>query len=540
MAFRKRTNAYWDKRAAEQLAYVEQQALPYLRAIDRVYLEARRANLAAVFKLYEAAYKKNGWDVQKLRQIAPSGDILRFQEAVRAAGLIAELPEGYGFRLSRLELLEAQMWLESKKAAQLHLAIQTNAHRQTINTAYNYAMYNLSKGTGVAPAFAQINTRAVNRILKTKFHGQNYSKRIWKNSELLASGLKNDLAVAVITGQSHSRTIKQLKDRYNVTRFQAARLVRTETNHFNTLASIESYKGIGIKEFVYVATLDTRTSSICQALDGNRFPVTSSENYPPQHPNCRSTTRAYLGEEYEPDARIMRDPNTGRNRYIGNISYDQWRERMAESSSAGMAASTSGAIVMLNSGLKYNAITTARLDSTIFRDSVAEINSILEDYPSLRKGLGPNGIELKASNMQAKGATQRNNAVIMLSTQHLRDKQSYIGSLANEISNGFKMKVPKRKYTRYTATHEMGHVIENHLMGKDVMSDKLARSIQNDIIGIAEGISGKSRATLLGEMSDYGMRNPREFFAEAFVSYRLGGRTIWAKAMGQYLAERLK
>lgn len=323
---RKRTNAYWDKRAAEQLTYVEQQALPHLRAIDRIYLDARRANLEAAMKLYEAAYRANGWDVAKLKQIAPSGDIMRFQEAVRAAGLIAELPEGYGFRLSRLELLEAQMWLESQKAAQAHLALQTRAHRQTINTAYNYAMYNLSRGTGIAPAFAQINTRAVNRILKTKFHGKNYSNRIWKNSDILARGLKKDLAVMVATGQSSSKTIKQIKDRYNVTRWQASRLVRTETNHFNTLASIESYESIGIEEFVYVATLDTRTSSICQALDNKRFPMDDDENKPPQHPNCRSTIRAYLGKEYEPDMRIMRDPETGKNRYIGNISYEQWQK----------------------------------------------------------------------------------------------------------------------------------------------------------------------------------------------------------------------
>src|SRR5690606_27126460 len=113
-----------------------------------------------------------------LRELAPGGDIIRFREAVRAAGLVAELPDGYGFRLSRLELLEAQMWLESHKAAQAHTTLQTSAHRQTIRTAYDYAMYNLSKGTGIAPVFSHLNDRTVNRILKTKFKGKNYSQRI--------------------------------------------------------------------------------------------------------------------------------------------------------------------------------------------------------------------------------------------------------------------------------------------------------------------------------------------------------------------------
>lgn len=326
MAFRKRTNAYWDKRAAEQLTFVEQQALPHIRAIDGVYLDARRYTLEEVKKLYLAYYAKNGWDTAALRAIAPRGDIRRFQEAVRAAGLHDRLPDGYGFRLTRLQLVEANLWLESQKAAQAHGVIQSVAHRQTIDTAYHYAMYNLSKGTGVAPVFAQLNDKAINRILNTKFHGKNYSTRIWKNADRLALNLKKDLAVAVATGQSNSKTARLLRDRYNVTRYQASRLVRTETNHFNTQASTESYQSAGLDQFIYVATLDTRTSSICQDLDGKRFDLDDEDSKPPQHPNCRSTMIAYLGDEYLPDERIMRDPVTGENRIISNMSYEQWRQ----------------------------------------------------------------------------------------------------------------------------------------------------------------------------------------------------------------------
>lgn len=322
----KRSNAYWDKRAAEQLTLVERQSLPYLKEIDNVYLSARKTNLEAVKALYLAYYTKQGFDTALLRQIAPRGDIRRFKEAVASAGLSAELPKGYGFRLSRLELIEAQLWLEARKAALSHQTIQTLAHKQTIDTAYHYAMYNLSKGTGVIPAFSQLNTRTINKILKTDFHGSNYSKRIWKNSTQLAKGLRKDLAVAVSTGQSYTKTAKQIRERYGVTRYQANRLIRTETNHFNTLASFESYQSAGLDQFIYVATLDTRTSSICQDLDGKRFDMTDQEHMPPQHPNCRSTTIAYLGDEYLPDERIMRDPVTGKNRYIKNMSYDQWRD----------------------------------------------------------------------------------------------------------------------------------------------------------------------------------------------------------------------
>lgn len=326
MEFRRRSDAYWDKRAIEQLTFVEQEALPHLRAIDKAYSDARRHTLNEVKKLYLAYYAKNGWDTAALQAISPRGDINRFLEAVRAAGLNDRLPDGYGFRLNRLELLEANLWLESQRAVKNHAQIQTVAHKQTVDTAYNYAMYNLSKGTGVVPAFTQINTRTINRILKTKFKGKNYSDRVWKNGGNLAKGLKNELASAVASGQSYTKTARNLRMRYDVTRYQASRLVRTETNYFNTLASNESYQSAGLDEFIFVATLDGRTSSICQEHDGKRYSLKDTDQQPPLHPNCRSCIRAYLGDEFEPDERIMRDPVTGKNRYISNMSYKQWQE----------------------------------------------------------------------------------------------------------------------------------------------------------------------------------------------------------------------
>ncbi len=52
------------------------------------------------------------------------------------------------------------------------------------------------------------------------------------------------------------------------------------------------------------------------------------ENYPPMHPNCRSKTRAYMGEEIEKTLkRRARNPVTGKNEIIGNMSYKEWAEK---------------------------------------------------------------------------------------------------------------------------------------------------------------------------------------------------------------------
>lgn len=280
-----RTNKYWANRAQEQLTLVEKQAEPYLKSIDKIYLDAQRSNLEEVKKLYTNYYKKQGWDTAKLNAIAPKGDIRRFQQAVARAGLETVLPTGYGFRLTRYELIEANIWLQSKATVAQQLPFQTAAHRQTIETGYRYALYNLSKGTGVAPAFSDLPTRTIDAMLDSTFYGKNYSQRVYSSTDKLAGELRGILTTATTTGQSQTKTAKLVRERYGVRRFEAARLVQTETNHFNTMASMESFREVGLDEWIFIATLDGRTGDICANYDGQRYPVGSGP-MPPIHPNC--------------------------------------------------------------------------------------------------------------------------------------------------------------------------------------------------------------------------------------------------------------
>lgn len=68
-------------------------------------------------------------------------------------------------------------------------------------------------------------------------------------------------------------------------------LVRTSINQVANTANQQVYEANQdiTKKYRYVATLDTRTSSICRALDGQEFEYGKGPT-PPQHFNCRSTT----------------------------------------------------------------------------------------------------------------------------------------------------------------------------------------------------------------------------------------------------------
>ena len=83
-----------------------------------------------------------------------------------------------------------------------------------------------------------------------------------------------------------------------VTDNQIMALVRTSINQVANTASQQVYEANQdiTKKYRYIATLDTRTSARCRALDGQEFEYGKGPT-PPQHFNCRSTTVPVINYE---------------------------------------------------------------------------------------------------------------------------------------------------------------------------------------------------------------------------------------------------
>ena len=107
---------------------------------------------------------------------------------------------------------------------------------------------------------------------------------------------------------------------------QVMTLVRTSVNQVSNAASDQVYKANQdvTQKYRYVATLDSRTSAICRALDGQEFEYGKGPT-PPQHFNCRSTTVPVI--DYE--ALGFPPPKPGKRAAQGGMvpsdqSYGQW------------------------------------------------------------------------------------------------------------------------------------------------------------------------------------------------------------------------
>ena len=329
---RKRTNAYWQRRVEHTYLESEKAADAYRKRVSRVYADAQKTCLVELKQLYEDCWSKQaGFDRAKLRQVVNAKTMADFRRKLIEANLQNSLPSKYSGRVTRLQLLDAQLWYAAHKAGLDQTDIVTASSAKTYEEAYYKTAYNIATGTGLMPAFTTLDTDAINAVLSEKFSGKSYSERIWTNSDLLAKQLSTKLASAIATGQSIGKTAKDFRTRFGVSRYYAERLIRTETNHFYNQAASDSYKAMGIDKYKFIATLDSRTSEICAHMDGKIIEVDKGAvgvNIPPLHPNCRSTIAPYLGKDLNAlvNARAYHDPDTDKTEYCDNMTYDEWRK----------------------------------------------------------------------------------------------------------------------------------------------------------------------------------------------------------------------
>lgn len=524
---------YWRVRSLQRTVAAERQALPYIRKLREEYARSSNRSIDNVRRIYENYFSKAGFDRQKLREIVPSGELSKYLKEVRKLGI--ELPDNYKYRVSREEFAQAQLWLEAKKLGVFENQISTELYSKIINQSFmqTFSDYGVN--------FAKLNTESMNQILNSKFHGENFSTRIWGRTDRLADELQAKLAFAVAKGQSWEKTSREIRERFGVSQSSAERLIRTETNYFENSAEIEAYDELGVKEFEFLAALDGRTSEICRHHHGKRFKVKDAKagvNTPPLHPNCRSTVVAVVeGLERENEAKT-------------STAISQGSESQAESVKVKVAKPKP---VELSKAIDFDIPELASFDKKLLNAQKQEAMTILKEYPSVSNYLSRiGGLKVKATNVRKSYiasvwfiSSKTTGARFKLTSLNMakpfyRSREKMRDTVKSGVDSGYFMPISEKYLDKYTISHEMGHVLENFLMiRKGGNAKNLARQYESDILGIAEKYSNTTAAeTREKYMSRYGKSDPEEFFAEAFAGLRCGVDNPITEAMKEFLKEK--
>jgi phage head morphogenesis protein, SPP1 gp7 family len=332
--------------------------------------------------------------------------------------LLADLDSpAYAYRMKRLERLNDDLDRMRESIYHSEKSGSDAFYSDLMKDSYYKATFDLQQQTGLAYSFSDLPETEIKRLQGLKWTGEAYSDRIWSNTGALASSVKDELLVSLMTGRSARATAQVIAERFEVGQNKARRLVRTESAFFHNQMELLSYEDAEITKYKFVAVLDKRTSHICQQHDNkvyNTDDAVPGVNYPPLHPWCRSTTIAYDEDaDYSKLERRARNPETGKVEYVpADMSYKEWYDKYVAKDKGKSYNQNVNTIDLMAKQRSFTVgndirVKTKKLTGTDFdfwvqddtkkiRDSVLNVNTIFQELDSYKK---PTVVFLKKSRL---------------------------------------------------------------------------------------------------------------------------------------------
>lgn len=338
---------YWAKRKAnliyEQMDKAEKQADKF----DDIYRQSKAyldKQINKVFDKFQRDYGLSERDARHvLKNMKDQKDLNELRKVLEARPndpniqrLLADLDSpAYAYRMKRLERLSDDLDRMRESIYHSEKKGSDAFYSDLMKDSYYKATFDLQQQTGLAYSFSDLPETEIKRLQGLKWTGEAYSDRIWSNTGALASSVKDELLVSLMTGRSVRDTSQAIAERFEVGQNKARRLVRTESAFFHNQMELLSYEDAEITKYKFVAVLDRRTSEICQEHDNKVYDTDKAVpgvNYPPLHPWCRSTTIAHDDDiDYSKLERRARNPETGKVEYVpADMSYDDWYSEYVE------------------------------------------------------------------------------------------------------------------------------------------------------------------------------------------------------------------
>lgn len=335
---------YWAKRKAnliyEQMDKAERQADKF----DEIYKQSKAyldKQINKVFDKFQRDYGLSERDARHvLKHMKEKKDLSELRKVLEARPndpniqrLLADLDSpAYAYRMKRLERLNDDLDRMRESIYHSEKVGSDAFYSDLMKDSYYKATFDLQQQTGLAYSFSNLPETEIKRLKGLKWTGDAYSGRIWENTGALASSVKDELLISLMTGRSVRDTSQAIAERFGVGQNNARRLVRTESAFFHNQMELISYEDAEITKYKFVAVLDKRTSHICQEHDNKVYDTDKAVhgvNYPPLHPWCRSTTIAYDEDaDYSKLERRARNPKTGKVEYVpADMTYNEWYDK---------------------------------------------------------------------------------------------------------------------------------------------------------------------------------------------------------------------
>lgn len=337
-------NDYWAKRFEQLLAAEMKKAEELSAEMVRMYRQAAQDINDDIARWYARFAAENKMSLAEARRVLDGRELAELRWTLKqyiAYGEKNALSGAYIQRLKnasarvhidRLEALKYQVAQHVEKLAAKGNARLTEVLKDIYPDSRLRSAYEVQKKRKFEP-FASVPETDIERILKRPWvsDGLNFSDRIWRDKERLLNVLQGEMTVGLIRGEGYEKMAKRIAGKMSVSIGAAARLVETESAFFASKGQMDAFRDLGVEQYEFVATLDSRTSERCREMDGKVLPLSEFKpgiTAPPLHCRCRSTTCPYFDDEFtEGETRAARDPATGKTVQVdGKLNYAEWKK----------------------------------------------------------------------------------------------------------------------------------------------------------------------------------------------------------------------
>ena len=248
----------------KQKVYWEQRMKELIKSENKILKELNRVYKRAYSKL-ELALSDIYIQMMEDGEVSPA-NLYKYDRYTTLQKALRELAQDMG----KAEQMSISSWLKE---------LYKSEFEQYAEFMENKVLYN-------------VNEDMVEAAVKTNWSGEHFSERIWNNKKLLIQQLDKIIIDGIALGVSRKELNKMLLKKFDTVYYCADRIVRTESMFIYNRAHYDYYSKAGIRQYEFLAEIDNRTSVKCKDHNRKVYYLAEAQvglNYPPLHPNCRST-----------------------------------------------------------------------------------------------------------------------------------------------------------------------------------------------------------------------------------------------------------
>ena len=337
-------NEYWQERMLAVEEQSHDKGMKYAEHIDKQFRLAERNINRQIDYWYNKIAMNNEISLSAAKELLRKDELKDFHMSVEeyiAKGEQLDFDNSYmqelinasaKVHISRLEALKLQMQQE----CEVLYGNMADGLEDTLADIYTSSYYNTAytfmKGTGVGWAFNKLDNRRIEQAINTawSYDDKTFKARCWEHKKKLNNELNTILTQSIIRGESPQKAIEQLSKRMKVSRYNAGRLIMTESSAIYSASQKDAFKELDVEKYEFVATLDSHTSETCRNMDGKIFDMKDYKvgvTAPPLHCFCRSVTVPYYEDDFGSVGERAARGADGKTYYVpADMKYKDWEK----------------------------------------------------------------------------------------------------------------------------------------------------------------------------------------------------------------------